>query len=491
MHSNDLAPTLAQLSDAQREQAMGRFAVLRPHLEHGVSLPRAAAAAGITVRTAERWLARYRASGLVGLARVLRADVGRRKIAAEIVDVVEGLFLRKPRPSVAAIHRRIVKLAKERQWAPPSYSNIYAIVSRLDPGMVTLAHDGAAAYRDRFELVYRHRAPKPNAMWQADHTQLDLMILDASGKAVRPWLTTVIDDHSRALAGYFVFLGAPSALQTSLALRQAIWRKADPAWPVCGIPDVLYVDHGSDFTSHHLEQVAVDLRVELVYSTVARPQGRGKVERLFSTLNTELLPELTGYLVHGKPSTPPRLSLSDLDRELGAHLVGTYNGRVHVEIGQSPHVAWLGDGWLPRMPESLEDLDLLLIRVAKERTVHRDGIHFQGIRYMDSTLAAYVEEPVTIRYDPRDLGEVRVFHRNRFLCRAISPEYAGQTITLKDIQTARSAHRRALRGQINERIMPTAEFSPRADPAPTPAPAHMPTNTNRKTPKLRVYLEDP
>ena len=54
-------------------------------------------------------------------------------------------------------------------------------------------------------------------MWQADHTQLDLMILDASGKAVRPWLTTVIDDHSRALAGYFVFLGAPSALQTSLS----------------------------------------------------------------------------------------------------------------------------------------------------------------------------------------------------------------------------------------------------------------------------------
>src|ERR1700722_13730599 len=82
--------------------------------------------------------------------------------------------------------------------------------------MVTLAHDGAAAYRDRFELIYRHRAAQPNAMWQADHTQLDLTILDASGKIVRPWLTTVFDNHSRALAGYFVFLGAPSALQTSL-----------------------------------------------------------------------------------------------------------------------------------------------------------------------------------------------------------------------------------------------------------------------------------
>ena len=95
---------------------------------------------------------------------------------------------------------------------------------------------------------------------------------------------------------------------------------------------------------------------------------------------------------------------------------------------------------------SRRDLDLLLISVAKARTVHRDGIHFQGIRYMDPTLAAYVKEAVTIRYDPLDVAEILVFHRNRFLCRAVSPEHCGEAITLKDIQAARSAHRRALRG---------------------------------------------
>ena len=118
-----------------------------------------------------------------------------------------------------------------------SYGSIHAIIQQLDPSMVMLAHDGQAAYRDHFELIFRHRADLPNGMWQADHTQLDLLILDASEKPARPWQTTVLDDQSRALAGYLAFLGAPSALQTSLALRQAIWRKADPAWPVCGIPD--------------------------------------------------------------------------------------------------------------------------------------------------------------------------------------------------------------------------------------------------------------
>ena len=65
----------------------------------------------------------------------------------------------------------------------------------------------------------------------------------------------------------------------------------------------------------------------------------------------------------------------------------------------------------------------------------------------------------------RDLAEIRVFHRNRFLCRAISLEHAGQAITFKDIQAARAAHRRALRGQINERIARVADFLP--DPPET------------------------
>jgi putative transposase len=76
-------------------------------------------------------------------------------------------------------------------------------------------------------------------------------------------------DRGRPFPGhrrYAVNLGAPSALQTALALRQAIWRKADPAWHVCGIPSAFYTDHGSDFTSRHLEQVAADLGMRLVFS---------------------------------------------------------------------------------------------------------------------------------------------------------------------------------------------------------------------------------
>ncbi len=318
------------------DEAMRRFSVIRPHLEDDVSLMAAARAAEVPIRTAQRWLSRYKTEGLDGLNRRRRSDGDRRKLPDELVRLIEGMALRKPRPSCAAIYRRIAAVATNQDWHIPSYSTVWSIIQALDPAMVTLAQEGAAAYRDRYELIYRHRAAAPNALWQADHTMLDMLILDADGTAVRPWLTAIMDDHSRVIAGYLVFLGAPSALQTALALRQAIWRKQNPDWPVCGIPEVLYVDHGSDFTSDHLDQAAAALRFQLVFSAVARPQGRGKIERLFGTLNTELLPQLPGNSLDGRPATSAKLSLPELDAAIGAWIIGTYNARPHGETGVSP-----------------------------------------------------------------------------------------------------------------------------------------------------------
>ncbi|WP_426433786.1 Mu transposase C-terminal domain-containing protein, partial [Salmonella enterica] len=67
-------------------------------------------------------------------------------------------------------------------------------------------------------------------------------------------------------------------------------------------------------------------------------------------------------------------------------------------------------------------------------------------------LAPFVGSTVAIRYDPRDVTEIRVFHRDAFLCTAISTEHQTETVSLKQIQAARNAQRRALRGQIRERV---------------------------------------
>ena len=479
-------PSLTELTEVRRAQATARFAVLRPHLEDGVPLARAARAAGVPTRTARRWLARFRREGVAGLARGNRADQGRRRLPDDLVRAVEGMALARPPPSAAAIHRHLTDLAPERGWPVPATRTVRAIVARIDPAMRTLAHEGAAAYRDRHELIHRHRADRPNALWQCDHTQLDILIVGSRRQPLRPWLTVVLDDHSRAVAGYSLLVEAPSALNTALALRQAIWRKGDPDWPVCGIPDALYVDHGTDFTSSHIAQVAADLRIRLVHSAVARPQGRGKIERFFGTLNTELLADLPGRLVGGESTPPPRLTLTELDAAIGAFITRRYNARPHPAIGMSPNAAWTVDGWLPRMPERLEDLDELLAMVARPRVVARDGIRFGSLRYLDPTLAAFVGERVTIRHDPRDVAEIRVFHRGRFLCRAVNAEHADRTVSLRDIQAARRAQRKALRAGINQRIAAV----PVAPPDPAVTPEAEPHCAKRRRPRLKVYRED-
>ncbi len=456
-----------------------RWRVLRLQVEDQVPLAALARDTGIGLRTLQRWHQRYRAGGIAALEQTPRTDAGQRRTATALVAFVERLALTRPRPGVATIHRLTVTEAERQHLPKPSYSTVRNIVRALDPALVTLALEGPAAYRDRHELVYRFRAERPNQLWQADHTQLDILVTDPNGRPDRPWLTTVMDDHSRAICGYTVFTGAPSALQTALALRQAIWRKPDPSWAMCGIPDVLYVDHGSDFTSRHLDRTAIELHIRLIHSTVARPQGRGKIERFFGTVNTELLSTLPGHLGPGSRTPTPALDLSALEQTIGV-FIATYNHRPHQELGTPPRDAWVADGWLPRMPDSLEQLDGLLLTVAKHRTMQRDGIHFQGQRYLSPTLAPFVGHPVTIRYDPRDLSEIRVYDRNTFLCVAIDEDHPNLRLSLRDIEAARRARRRQLRRAINDRI-------------PSVAPRDEPSTTSTPTPRrrrLRTYEED-
>ena len=442
---------LTELPERQRQRAFERYQTLRPHLERDVPLARVAMEAALPLRTAQDWVSRYRRFGLAGLTRAGRADNGkRRRLSEELCRFAEGLALQRPPFGPGAIYREVCRVARDKGQDPPGYHTVYNVIRAIPEDLKTLGVDGEKAYRDAYDLVHRREAERPNQIWQADHTQLDLWAKRDDGQAARPWLTIIIDDHSRAIAGFAFSFDSPSALQTSLALRQAIWRKADTHWIVFGIPDVLYTDNGSDFTSIHLEQVAADIKLRLIFSTPGHPRGRGRIERFFETVNQMFLCSLPGYIGHGGVLGKPVLTLTELDRRFSEFL-REYHVRPHGETKMPPQERWQQGGFVPRMADSLEQLDLLLLTVAKARKIQADGVRFQGMRYIDPTLAAYVGESVVLRYDPRDMAEVRLFHRNKFLCRAICPELAGQTVALRDIRLARDQRRSDLRATLRER----------------------------------------
>jgi putative transposase len=91
----------------------------------------------------------------------------------------------------------------------PTYDLVYDVVNRLP------------AYGNSFDLIYRRESARSNAIWQADHTPLDIELLQSdvdSETTAKPWLSVILDDYSRAVAGYFLSFESPSSLNTALAL---------------------------------------------------------------------------------------------------------------------------------------------------------------------------------------------------------------------------------------------------------------------------------
>ena len=63
------AGSLSSRTDEARSRALARFQIIRPFLEDGVPLAQLAREQDIVLRTARRWVDRYRREGLTGLAR--------------------------------------------------------------------------------------------------------------------------------------------------------------------------------------------------------------------------------------------------------------------------------------------------------------------------------------------------------------------------------------------------------------------------------------
>lgn len=199
------------------EIALERYQIIRPCLSEGASREEIARAAGLTSRTIRLWIGQFNREGLPGLRPHIRKDAGgRRKIVPELAQVIEGLCLRTPPLPVTAIHRSVLVLCQKNKWRAPSYDVVHDICSKISRDIKTLAHEGPSAYEQAFELLHRHEAEAPNEVWQADHAQLDILIFDSNGRAMKPWLTAALDDFSRAVPGYYLGFEPPCSMRIAM-----------------------------------------------------------------------------------------------------------------------------------------------------------------------------------------------------------------------------------------------------------------------------------
>ncbi|WP_161992869.1 DDE-type integrase/transposase/recombinase [Aureimonas leprariae] len=138
---------------------------------------------------------------------------------------------------------------------------------------------------------------------EIDHTTLDMIVVHENGAILgRPYLTVLIDRHTRMILGFAIGFTPPSWTSVMEALAMAVLPKDDflarmrgselsivSDWPCFGPPDVLFVDRGAEFRSASMRAAEMALNMRIVDLPPGSPWLKGKIERWFRTLNLKLL----------------------------------------------------------------------------------------------------------------------------------------------------------------------------------------------------------
>ena len=464
-------PLKEQLLQNDSDSLNEKYLLIAPCIEHGMSLLQRARETGVHRNTLGRLLKRFSQGGMSGLEKATRADKDTYEVSEIVSEIIRAHLIVMHHQSAKTVQRLVSRICEKQEWQAPTYWTVYRIKQKIPKDLLTLSRD-SAEYQRLYELVHRFEATAPNELWQADHNFMDILVWDKYGNALKPVLTVILDDYSRAVTGYFIDFSPPSAQRTATALRRAIWHKTEPKWLACGIPDKLYTDRGSDFVSKRLHQISVELDFELIKGRPYHPQGKGKIERFFETMNQKFLCELDGYLPENSSPQKPGLTLKQLQTAFHDWLINEYMQEKNEETGESPFARWTKQLPVPRLPKSLEQLHLLLMCVSDSRKVLPRGIRINTCRYINTELQnGYMNESVQVRFDPVDISKIYVFHKDKFICEAGCKELDGKTCSQSEIMAARASRRKFLNSQISasRKLVDTySELAARVPVSPQP-----------------------
>jgi putative transposase len=268
--------------------------------------------------------------------------------------------------------RKLLEYLKQEGWGNPAPTTAYRFLR--DRGLLK-AQQTVPEDRRKFE------AEGPNALWQSD--VLHGPLVETPGKKRKSYLIAFIDDYSR-LVPYGAFYPSESLAFFLQALEQALAKR--------GVPRKLYVDNGSAFRSHHLEQITASLGIALIHARPYKPQGKGKIERWFKTVRGDFLSGFRGG------------TLNDLNQAF-EHWLDLYNFRKHSATGQPPFQRFASRlECLQIAPSNLRDFFRQTVRrrVAKDRTISLNGKLFEAP-------VPLIGQQVTLRFHEAEPERVEVF----------------------------------------------------------------------------------
>ena len=305
------------------------------------------------------------------------------RIAPEICQQLIELKRKYPSWGVEYLRSRWIQMGN----APIAKSTIYKIFKSTD--LLPAKSQDSARY-ERFEMM------RPGQLYQ----------MDIQGKIYLTgigWVHgfAVLDDFSRFIPAmiYYPDMRLSNGI---LTLNMAILNH--------GIPEAIYVDNGTQFKSrgermNNFELFCQAYGIKVIYSTPYRPQGKGKIERFYETVENQFIAE-----VKQKIQESPGYSLNQLNQDLATYFTTQYHSRIHGGTHEKP-VDRFGLGTL-RPPNPPIDVQQFLERT-ETRTVNKfREISYQGYKIQvdllprSKVVVVDMLETIRIEYQERVIREI-------------------------------------------------------------------------------------
>lgn len=358
-----------------------------------------------------------------------------------IESVIREKYLVREKVTVDVLVSEIAACVEEEnatrgdddKLVPPSRATIARRVQALDMVEAFAARHGKRAARERFSQYEQAEQPRlPLERVEIDHTRTDLLVIDDRDNLPigRLTLTYCLDVATRYPLGYYMGFEPPSYLTVMECLYHAIRPKeqvkeqygTEHDWIAYGIPSTLVIDNGREFIGQDLQDACLQLGIILQRTPVRTPHFKGAIERYFGSLNTMLFHTLPGTTfsnsqMRGDYDSADQacIYLSEIDRLMHIFIVDIYAERFHQGLDGIPARRWeqaTRSGFFPRVPQSAEELRILLGRVT-ERAIQRYGIEFETLVYNCPELARLRArlkgKAARVKYHPGDLSRVYVY----------------------------------------------------------------------------------
>lgn len=336
----------------------------------------------VSARTIERYLKQYREGGFEAL--MPRSTSPRStRIPQEYFDLALAL----KRENLKRPVNQIINILEMSGKIPKGILKRSTLYDYFERQGITkeLGKKESKAYQ-RFSPKHR------NQRWQGDTCHM-LYITDPNNpkKKTKLYLIAWLDEATRIVThGQFYTEEKSYALED--CLKKAILK--------FGLPEQGYCDNGKIYSSHHLQSVCGRLGIHLSHTRPYRPQGRGKLERMFATVQRSFLPEMEVML------REKVMSVNEINDYFFIWLRQHYHEKVHSATKQKPMLSFESDSYPLRRVDLATLVDAFLVE--ETRKVDKTGVfRLNGIDYQAPLELARTK--ISIRYDPFNSESIQVY----------------------------------------------------------------------------------